>query len=174
MLHLITPPPLPNTMKPYQTIRKGGGPPPISRCYITPKNCNIDLGGICYIFGCAYTCLYVPCFSSYVCPLFFLYMRSLFHLKFIIFSAYCRIEYIDNVSNSMWSRWYVVLCRFQKIFFFWLGTVEHSCTLFWKTDENNKHQQRYFTLFHVVPSEGGAECPLNFSKTKQCIELQEV
>ena len=68
-----------------------------------------------------------------------------------------------------------MLCSvgFRK-YFFWLGTVEHSCTLFWKTDENNKHQQRYFTLFHVVPSEGGAECPLNFSKTKQCIDLQEV
>ena len=145
MLHLITPP-LPNTMKPYQTIRKGGGPPPISRCYITPKNCNIDLGGICYIFGCAYTCLYVPCFSSYVCPLFFLYMRSLFHLKFIIFSAYCRIEYIDNVSNSMWSRWYVVLCRFQKIFF-----LAGNCWALLHTFlENRWKQQTSAKIFHIV------------------------
>ena len=78
--YIWLPPPSPirwNHIKSY--VR--GGAPPISRCYITPKNCNIDLGGICYIFGCAYTCLYVPCFSSYVCPWFFLVYAFSFSFK---------------------------------------------------------------------------------------------
>ena len=44
--------------------------------------------------------------------------------------------------------------------FFWKELLS-TLAQFWRTDENNKHQQRYFTLFHVVPSEGGAERPLN-------------
>ena len=90
-------------------------------------------------------------------------MCSLFHLNFMIFSDYCRLEYIDQCQQL-----YVepviaddVLCSvgFRKCFF-WKELLS-TLAQFWRTDENNRHQQRYFTLFHVVPSEGGAERPLN-------------
>jgi hypothetical protein len=105
-----------------------GGAPQQADVTGAQENVTWAWGGICYIIECFYTYLYVSCCSLYVC---LFYHGCSFFIFVYAGAKTSTMSMMAKLCGADGSWWYVLLCGFQTVSFFWklLETPGHSGTV---------------------------------------------